>query len=444
MKKALIFTAIVALLFSYTGSAYLGNYSRLIQLVDNNYAELIMMRIGYFLQALGMFIYSFVFYKKSKTIPFINSAYANIVIVFLSIIPMCFMQLSTNVTVITVASFIFNIVTGMIFQIYLIQLTYNVESNILGLCFGIAYGFGSIFTFLATYFDGGVFMESHSMTIIYIIMVTISSILLLNGKSIKEKQSVPLNDKEHKYIALISVCIILATIVVALGDGIYNFGRWSSEADIRVVRAFYAFGLAFSGFVYDRSRRIGVILTVSFLSYYIISAFLLNNVISSSVMMSLGYFFMSFLSQYRYLSIVDIVYDHPNCLPWVGSGLMISRIAEGLTALLMMLLPLSLSMHVIVTLLFYSPLVVLAIITDNIKNSSSNQTQIQHIAKLSEKYDLTSREQEICELILQNATDDEISNKLFISKPTVRFHISNIFKKTNTKSRIEIRRLFEK
>ena len=66
MKKALIYTTITALLFSYTGSAYLGNYSRLIQLVSAEYSELIMTRIGYFLQALGMFLFSFIFFKKAK------------------------------------------------------------------------------------------------------------------------------------------------------------------------------------------------------------------------------------------------------------------------------------------------------------------------------------------------------------------------------------------
>lgn len=444
MKKTITFTLIVALLFSYTGSAYLGNYSRLTQLVSADYAELIMMQIGYFLQAFGMFLYSLLFYKKSKDIPFINSSYANIIVVFSSVIPMCFMQLSTNITAITVSSIIFNIITGMIFEIYLIQLANNVENNRVGLCFGTAYGFGSIFTFLVTYFDGGAFMESTPMVFIYIVMVTISSLLLLKGERIKERNPIPFNIKERKYVFLLAVCIILATIVVALGDGIYNFGRWSSEADIRVVRAFYAFGLVFSGFIYDKSRRLGIILTISFLSYYVVSAFLLNNVISSSAMMSLGYLFMSFLSVYRYVSIVDITNDHPQYLPWAGFGLMVSRVTEGLTALLMMLFPLSLTMHVVVTLLFYSPLVIIAVITDNIKYSSNNQTTAQHIAKLSEKYNLTSREQEICELILKNASDDEIANKLFISKPTVRFHISNILKKTKTKSRVEVRRLFEK
>lgn len=47
-------------------------------------------------------------------------------------------------------------------------------------------------------------------------------------------------------------------------------------------------------------------------------------------------------------------------------------------------------------------------------------------------------------MILNNASDDEIASKLFISKPTVRFHISNTLKKTNTKSRIQAKLLYEK
>ena len=50
----------------------------------------------------------------------------------------------------------------------------------------------------------------------------------------------------------------------------------------------------------------------------------------------------------------------------------------------------------------------------------------------------------IYRMILENTTDDEIAERLFISKPTVRFHISNILKKTQTKSRVQAKRLYEK
>ena len=442
ITKPIIYTIIVAILYSYTGSVYLGNYYRITEMLNGDAAELYMARIGYFLQALGMFLYGYLFRKyKDK----FSSPIASITIIALSIIPMCFVQISSDVKMLIGASFAFNLFTGAILEMYLVELNYNVPNNNLALCYGIAYAIGSIFTFLVTYFDGGEFMESPEMAIIYILMVTIAAILLLKGRKIEAKQDVNVDHNTKIYIKLLAVCIVLGTVVVALGDGIYNFGMWSSNADIRIVRAFYALGLIAAGYVFDRNRRFGTILTVAFLSYYIISAFLVNNkAISPSAMMSLGYIFMSFISVYRYVMIADLSKEYPQFVPCVGYGLMISRIAEGLTSLLMMIIPVSLTMHTIITLLFYAPLVIFAIMTDNTKYSPALQLESQHFIKLCEKYELTSREQEIVKLILENASDDEIANKLYISKPTVRFHISNIFKKTKTKSRVETRRLFEK
>lgn len=439
LTRPIIYTIVVALLYSYTGSVYLGNYYRIVEMTGANTSELLS-RICYFLQAAGMLLYGCLFKKYNDKF---NSSIGTVVLVASSIIPMCFVQNSSNVSILIVAFFVFNLITGMIIEMYLVELNYNISNN-LALCYGIAYAIGSIFTFLVTYFDGGKFMESPEMTIIYILIVTIASVMLLKGKRIEIKQENRISHNSKIYIVLLIVCIILGTIVVSLGDGIYNFGMWSSNADIRIVRAFYALGLIAAGIVFDKSRRFGTILTVAFLSYYIISAFLVNsNAISPSVMMSLGYVFMSFISVYRYVMVADLSNEYPQFIPDAGYGLMVSRIAEGLTSLFMMLFPVSLTMHTIITLLFYSPLVIVAIMTDNIKYSSSSQSESKRFYKLCIEYNLTSREQEICRLIIENNSDDEIANKLFISKPTVRFHISNIFKKTKAKSRIEIKRMFE-
>ena len=81
---------------------------------------------------------------------------------------------------------------------------------------------------------------------------------------------------------------------------------------------------------------------------------------------------------------------------------------------------------------------------DGFLYSNNSNFENKRFVTLCGKYELTSREQEILKLLLENLTDDEISSKLFISKPTVRFYISNIFKKTKTNSRTETKRLFEK
>ncbi|HOE08980.1 MAG TPA: helix-turn-helix transcriptional regulator [Treponemataceae bacterium] len=55
-----------------------------------------------------------------------------------------------------------------------------------------------------------------------------------------------------------------------------------------------------------------------------------------------------------------------------------------------------------------------------------------------DEYKLSSREAEVLMLVLEGMTNKEIGEKLFISYITVRTHISHIFEKTGTSSRIEL------
>lgn len=51
---------------------------------------------------------------------------------------------------------------------------------------------------------------------------------------------------------------------------------------------------------------------------------------------------------------------------------------------------------------------------------------------------LTAREMEIYELLLQNHTNKEIGNKLFISQPTVKSHVSSILRKLGLSNRTQL------
>lgn len=48
---------------------------------------------------------------------------------------------------------------------------------------------------------------------------------------------------------------------------------------------------------------------------------------------------------------------------------------------------------------------------------------------------LTSRENEVFKLLVQNKTTKEIANTLYISEKTVRNHISNVMQKLEVESR---------
>ena len=55
-----------------------------------------------------------------------------------------------------------------------------------------------------------------------------------------------------------------------------------------------------------------------------------------------------------------------------------------------------------------------------------------------DKYNITEREKEICNCIINGCSNKEICDKLFISLTTVKKHIYNLFLKTDAKNRIDL------
>lgn len=76
----------------------------------------------------------------------------------------------------------------------------------------------------------------------------------------------------------------------------------------------------------------------------------------------------------------------------------------------------------------------------NVIPQKQNQTveNILHSDEKSSDYGLSKREIEIVKYLLINKTAKEIGEGLHISKSTVNKHISNVFKKTNARSKYDI------
>lgn len=66
----------------------------------------------------------------------------------------------------------------------------------------------------------------------------------------------------------------------------------------------------------------------------------------------------------------------------------------------------------------------------------------KEIARSSLRSNLTKQEDIILNLILEDCTNKEIADKLFVSISTVKTHVYNIFKKLNVQSRDEAKNLF--
>jgi DNA-binding CsgD family transcriptional regulator len=68
----------------------------------------------------------------------------------------------------------------------------------------------------------------------------------------------------------------------------------------------------------------------------------------------------------------------------------------------------------------------------------------ESLAEIIKKYNISAREKEVVEMIINGKSNKEIESQLFISHHTVKNHIYNIFQKTGVKSRSQLIRLFIK
>lgn len=75
------------------------------------------------------------------------------------------------------------------------------------------------------------------------------------------------------------------------------------------------------------------------------------------------------------------------------------------------------------------------------QNVTSINIENAYFKQAEEQYELTRRELEIFILMVNNLSNDEISNKLMISANTVKKHIMNIYRKLNVNNRLKFQTL---
>ena len=54
------------------------------------------------------------------------------------------------------------------------------------------------------------------------------------------------------------------------------------------------------------------------------------------------------------------------------------------------------------------------------------------------KKGLSNREAEVAELVIKGLSNKEVANQLFVTEKTVKFHLTNIYKKMSLKSRSQL------
>ena len=436
----------IAICFLYLGSAYMSQFYRLMDYCDGDRVDLITSFGNYMFQAAGIVLFMSLFKFKAEIAG--SRIFFAVVLAFGTVF-MALSQLSDSAVVIIWSGYVFNVHTGVVFGYYLTQFACFMHAGLASVMYGTAYAAGSIGTYVMSLIGDGDFLKSGIITVIYALLAAAAAVITLTGSPISRSEPAGNRKAVTGPLIQLSVIVIIMTVISVIGSGLYFSLPQAEDVNWNLIRTFYSAGLIITGIVMDKDRRIGEILTTVSLIYPLIATALIGEGVTGTVTMGLGYFFRGCLTIYYVIMFADIG-KRTGRYFIAPLGLCLSRVTESLITLILMSFKFTNLVQIVTTALFFVPLIILVIIRQTLSHQTvpDAQTQVpaavidvkQRLALFSHKYNLTAREAEILELMHDNMTDDEISARIGISRNTVRFHVSNILKKTNSASRVEASR----
>ena len=439
LKTNLQCSLIIALCFLWTSTGYLSWMYQLLDFAESSSVDWLTEVIGYLFQAFGIFIFSLVIKRKKSLLSNKSIFITCIGIDFIFII---LATLSNQLLFILIWGYMMNFVHGIIAGFYLTLLATQVELKYRSIVFGVAYAASSIASWLISLLNQSNFLRSEYALITYGIFICITT-----GLIIAEKEPIPLEritftgkDISAGTIALAGLTVVLVSLTRGIGF-YFPMADISTGINLEFSRAFYAVGLILAGIVGDRSRKYGAVSCLAALFFPFAIIALSNEVGVSIVLWILGYCLFGFLAVFRVVLFSDIARMKEDFMYVAAFGLMFGRIGDAIGNLTGIILNDKLIPLVIVASICFVVTFVIFFMLYNRLYMPAPQplpSQEERLNAFIQKYELSSREIEVLNLIREGASNGEISAKLFISENTVKFHVRNILKKTDCSNRTEL------
>jgi len=358
---------------------------------------------------------------------------------------------------------ILNIIVGIHTGFTFTLASAHVRSSRLGLCYGLAYAGGSFGTWLIASLSEGL-MTSYPIIFIDCILIALIVVFILmyedavmdeqGGKTETAnpaiKPGLSLDTARGRKI-LILLCIVIAIMAPISGIGTNNnlFVEYCRELNLLAQRSFYAVGLIAAGLIFDKSRVLGGVCSVVSLVYPVVLTMIYTESGMVTLVIGLSYLILGFYAVYRAASFMTVAAESKR-LYLAPLGLAVSRVFEGVVVVLIAEIGFDQLTSVILVSVLFIPLVIifsLMVKEKYLKEDPSDEAQRElsadeRRAAFAGQYGLTRREEEITMFISEGHSNGEIAEMLQLSENTVRFHVSNILKKTGMKDRNEVSRAY--
>jgi len=437
-KRILLALGLIGLCYFYAGSAYMSQFYRLMAFFDPRKVDLITSGLNYLLHAAGLGLSAHILRRYPEL--FRNQAALPALLV-LGLVWMAIMQLSSSALAVVLAGAGFHLYTGVYMGWYLAALSAYVPKSRAGLVYGTAYAFGSVGTYVLSLIGEGAFLESKGVAALYLLLALGSALCawFLTGKG----DAAPASTGSLRLLRRGMIAVALMTAISVTGSGLFYSLPQAEQVNWNFIRAFYAVGLIAAGLLFDAKRRVGEICAAASLTYPLIAAALFRQGLTGTATLAASYAVRGFLTLYTVLTFTDPGAEDPGKIWLAPMGLLVSRAVEALLTVLLLYLPLPGTWQMILSAVAFVPLLVLLFMRERTEALPERSPE-QRNAAFAERYRLTAREMEILCRMAEGLSDQEIADACFISRNTVRFHVSNILKKTETDSRVAAVRALQK
>ena len=423
---------------------------------------------AYVAQGAGLAGFIFLYRTKDR----ISSKRSFQVALFAVEVPVMLMSIFVKNGAVLVCMFvILNIIVGLHTGFTFTLATVHAPISHAGLCFGLAYTIGAFGTWMISLISGG-FLTSNSIIFVDCALILLISVLILKYKDAATEtvvgscadDGVKVNEdavngkitllRDHAKIKkiIIFMCIIIAIMapISSIGSNNDIYVAYAKQLDLLAQRCFYSVGLIAAGLIFDKNRIAGGICTIVSLIYPIVLKMIYQESGMVLMVVGLSYVILGFFAVYRAASFMTLAYES-NRMELAPLGLAIARIFEAISVLVLIEIGMGELTSVIVISILMIPLVVLfcflikELFKPEIKVEAETVRELspdERKATFATHYGLTRREEEIVSFLSEGLSNSEIADNLQLSDSTIRFHVSNILKKTGMKDRNEVGRAY--
>ena len=413
--------------------------------------------IGYLFQALGILIFSVVTKKATKSSPI-----SSIVILSIDLALIIAACLSPNAVLTLILGYLMNIVHGLVAGVYLTLLVTHVTQQKRALVFAIGYAVGTVISHMISTIGSDNFLRDNRVLIIYAIITVLSIItvylccsqpqntelLKASGQNASKDATDTADAQSQSTKALLDSPVLLTIFTVFLLCSIKNMGFYFPLSDVmgasislEFTRVFYAVGLIIAGIINDRSRKWGSVCCIAPLVLPFAILALGSTLNSRGILWILSYLFFGFYTVYRVIVFADMAGKARELTYLAPLGLMVGRLGDAIGSGLGIALtkyPIILVATCFIAFMASMFLFINMFSKLYIASVPSIRTLEEKLLDFQSQHQLSAREMEVLKLIVDGRNNTEIADDLFISYNTVKFHVRNLFKKTNCSNRAEL------